>query len=168
MRVQEFFQRSRSEQIALYELKKLLHGQPEAAVEGHDGTFGQYQGAGYAAFADLGIGGGRKRRDMTVMVRQGVHLDAAFCLAERSPGEKRQAEPDGGGVQAKKFGFEAGLVFRSFGRAQAAQAVACGTSCGKPHEGHGRELVLEAEHAQGRSGIAPVLKFLENMSGNER
>ena len=85
----------------------------ETFVEHHDGALGQLQRFGCAAFMGSGVGDGDKGRNMTVMVQQGVHFDAAFCLAERGPGEKRQAKLDGGDVQAEQFGFEAELlVFR--------------------------------------------------------
>ena len=182
----------------------------ETFVEHHDRPLGQFQCFGHAAFVGSGVSDGDKGRNMTVMVQQGMHLDAAFCLAERCPGEKRQAKLDGGGVQAEQFGLEAELVFRGFchaqavhlgeqilekahrpgvvgvgkggaghgfqtpmvqavpGRAQAAQAVAHGTPCGKLDEGHDGELLLEAEFARGASGFVPAFKLLENMSGNER
>ena len=138
----------------------------------------------------FGVGDGRERRDMAVVIQQRVYLDAALGLAERSPWEKRQAKLDGGGVQTEQLGFEAKVVFRGFGRAQAVhfgeqilekshgpgvvgvgkggaghvfqppriqaasgrvqatQAVAHGAPCGKLDEGHGCELLPEAEFAR--------------------
>jgi len=37
------------------------------------------------------------------MVQQDVGLDAAFGAAELGPGKQRQAQRDGGGVQAEQF-----------------------------------------------------------------
>jgi len=47
----------------------------------------------------LSIGNANKRRDVAVQVQQRMHLDGAFVLAEFRPGEKGQAQVDGGRVQ---------------------------------------------------------------------
>lgn len=88
-------------------------------VKNHYGGFGQFQGLSHTTFMCFGVGDGYESRDMPVMVQQGVHFDAAFGLAERSPWEERKAKLDGGSVQAEQLGFEAKFVLRSFCRAQA-------------------------------------------------
>ncbi len=44
------------------------------------------------------------------MIQQDVGLDAAFGTAELGPGEHRQAERDGGRIQAEQFVLEPELV----------------------------------------------------------
>ena len=45
------------------------------------------------------IGNADKGGDVAVQVQQRVHLDGTFVLAELRPGEKGQAQVDGGRVQ---------------------------------------------------------------------
>ena len=45
------------------------------------------------------IGNADKRGDVAVQIQQRVHLDGGFVFAESRPGEKGQAQVDGGRVQ---------------------------------------------------------------------
>jgi hypothetical protein len=49
------------------------------------------------------------------MGKQGMHFDTAFPLAERSPGEKRQAQLDGSGVQAESLDLKRNLCLGAWG-----------------------------------------------------
>jgi len=61
----------------------------------------------------FGVGDGGECRDMTIMVKQSVHFNAALGLTKRCPGEEGKAERDSGGVQGEELGFETALVFGS-------------------------------------------------------
>ena len=57
----------------------------------------------------IASGNGNKYGDSTVNLQQGVQLDRPFVFSEFGPGEKRQTEIDGGGVE----GVSSGLQFES-------------------------------------------------------
>jgi hypothetical protein len=71
----------------------------------------------------LGFAEGHKRRDITIMVKHGVHFDTGFAASERGPGENRQAQADGGGINAEQFGFETKLVAGRLGQATPVHTV---------------------------------------------
>ena len=109
-----------------------------ALVEDHDGAFGQLHSLGHTAFMSAGIGNGDKSRNTAIMVKDGVHFDAALPLAKRCPGKKRQAQLDGGGIHAEQLCLEPELVF---GRMRLTQGE------------HFAEQILKKAHRPGVVGI---------------
>ena len=84
-----------------------------AFVENNNGAFGQDHGPGNTVFMGLCIGDRDEHGNATIMVKHGMHLDAAFRLAEGSPWEKGKTQFYGGGVNAQQLRFEAEFMFGS-------------------------------------------------------
>ena len=85
-----------------------------ALVKGDERTLGQGKASYHVAFVGFCRVDGHKSRDVPIMVKESIHFDTAFILAERRPGEQGRTQIDGRSVQAVKLGFEAKLCPGAF------------------------------------------------------
>lgn len=78
-----------------------------AAVEDHDGSRLETQGAGDAAFVDAALGDEGIARQQSLMIEQQVQLHRALGAPVLGPVKDRGAQRDEAGVEREQFVFEA-------------------------------------------------------------